>query len=293
LHLRFRVPVNPTDGSYSFSAQLQRRVFDSVQFQPTEGARMVAPGVFEVSGVPPGRYTVRASNATSGQMGQSTELDVQRDGQEVSETHNEPLASLKVSLKMPDGEPVPKSYFVALFGPGERMAGVQRGDASAQVTFENMAPGTYAIRVSAQNKIYSVTRTTSAVGASAGHDVTVGAGAAMEVTASVATGHVIIEGVVQKNGKALGGVMVALVPKDPDSHTELFRRDQSDLDGTFHVSDVIPGSYTVVAVEDAWGFEWRKPEVLARYVLHGQSLTVGELMRGSVHLPEAVEVQPR
>jgi uncharacterized protein (DUF2141 family) len=294
LHLRFRVPVNPTDGSYSFNGpQLQKRVFDSVQWQPVEGSRMVAPGVFEVSGVPPGRYTVRASNAISGQMEQSTELDLERDGQEVSETHNEPLASLKVSVTVPGGEPLPKAYFVALLGPHERAIGMRRGDASAPVTFENLAPGTYAIRVSAEGKAYSVTRTASEAGDAAGHDVTVGAGVAMEVTASVATGNVTIEGVVQKNGKPLAGVMVALVPKDPDSHIEMFRRDQSDLDGTFHAVDVIPGSYTVVAVEDAWGFEWLKPEVLARYVQHGQMLTVGELMKGSVHLPDPVEVQPR
>jgi hypothetical protein len=294
LHLRFRVPVNPTDGSYTFNApMLLKRVFDNVQFQPIEGGQMVAPGVFEVAGVPPGHYTVRARGATPGQMGQSTELDVQRDGQEVGETRNEPLASLKVLLKMPGGELVPKSYLVLLVGPDDRAIGMRRGEASAQVTFENLAPGTYAIRMSAEGKAYSVTRTTSAAGDSAGHDVTVEAGAAMEVTASVATGNVTIEGVVQKNGKPLGGVMVALVPKDPDNHAELFRRDQSDLDGTFHVADVIPGSYTVIAVEDAWGFEWRKPEALAQYVQHGQTLVVGELMRGSVRLPEPVKVQPR
>jgi len=33
--------------------------------------------------------------------------------------------------------------------------------------------------------------------------------------------------------------------------------------------------------------------VLARYVQRGQDLTIGELMKGSVHLPDPVEVQPR
>jgi hypothetical protein len=46
-------------------------------------------------------------------------------------------------------------------------------------------------------------------------------------------------------------------------------------------------------VEDAWGFEWLQPGVLARYVQHGQNVIIGEKMRGTVHLPEAVEVQPR
>jgi hypothetical protein len=54
---------------------------------------------------------------------------------------------------------------------------------------------------------------------------------------------------------------------------------------------VIPGTYTVVAVEDAWGFDWMKSGVLARYVKNGQSVVVGEKMHGVLKLPEAVVVQ--
>jgi len=35
--------------------------------------------------------------------------------------------------------------------------------------------------------------------------------------------------------KPVAGIMVALVPDDPEMHIELFRRDQSDFDGTFLV----------------------------------------------------------
>src|SRR5258708_19024840 len=101
------------------------------------------------------------------------------------------------------------------------------------------------------------------------------------------------EGFVKRGGKAASGAMVVLVPKDPERHQDMFRRDQSDLDGSFALPDVVPGSYTVVAVEDAWGFDWSKPTLLARYAEHGQTLIIGELIQGAVHLPEPVEVQPR
>jgi hypothetical protein len=91
----------------------------------------------------------------------------------------------------------------------------------------------------------------------------------------------------------MAGVMVILVPRDPESHQEMFRRDQSDLDGSFALRGVIPGGYTIIAVEDAWGVEWLQPSVLARYIRHGQNVTIGELKQGSVHLPDPVEVQPR
>ena len=37
--------------------------------------------------------------------------------------------------------------------------------------------------------------------------------------------------------------------------------------------------------------EWMQPGVLSRYAQHGQELTIGPLMRGTVHLPDPVEVQ--
>ena len=91
----------------------------------------------------------------------------------------------------------------------------------------------------------------------------------------------------------MAGALVILVPKDPESHQEMFRRDQSDLDGSFVLRGVIPGAYTIVALEDAWGYAWLQPGVLSRYLQLGQNVTIGELMEGSMHLPDPVEVQRR
>jgi hypothetical protein len=109
----------------------------------------------------------------------------------------------------------------------------------------------------------------------------------------LAGGVVTVEGLAKRGEKPMAGVMVILVPKDPESHQEMVRRDQSDLDGSFALLGVIPGTYTIVAVENAWNSEWLQPSVLSRYVQHGQNVTIGELMQGSVHLPDPVEVQPR
>jgi hypothetical protein len=65
----------------------------------------------------------------------------------------------------------------------------------------------------------------------------------------------------------------------PETHVDLFQRDQSDFDGTFLLRGVIPGMYTVVAVEDAWGFDWFKAGVLARDAQKGQNVIVAK-MRG-------------
>jgi hypothetical protein len=167
----------------------------------------------------------------------------------------------------------------------------QQGEASGEVSFGAVKPGKYGIVVVSPGRMYSVVKTSSSAGEVAGHEVNVASGATLEVTAELAVGEVGIEGVVEKNGKPVSGVMVALVPDDPEAHVELFRRDQSDFDGTFFLRGVIPGKYTLVAVEDAWGFEWLKAGVLARYAQHGQEVIIGERMRGVLRLPEAVEVQ--
>jgi len=84
--------------------------------------------------------------------------------------------------------------------------------------------------------------------------------------------------------------MVVLIPKNPEANHDLFRRDQTDLDSSFTLFNVSPGSYTVIAIEDGWDLDWAKPAVLARYGRGGQNLTVGTREKAIMHLPAPVNV---
>lgn len=44
---------------------------------------------------------------------------------------------------------------------------------------------------------------------------------------------------------------------------------------------MMPGTYTAVAVQDAWGADWMKPDLLAGYLQHGETVMVADGMRGS------------
>ena len=46
----------------------------------------------------------------------------------------------------------------------------------------------------------------------------------------------------------------------PELHRDLFRRDQSDLDGTFTLQGIVPGRYTVLAIEGGWELDWSERE---------------------------------
>ncbi len=291
LHLVFHVPV---DGQQGFSMPVfQKRVFDSLEYVQSEGAQSVAPGVYEVTGVPAGRYSVRLQEPKSGQLQQSSEMNLVQDVQELDTSRSEPAVRVKLSVKMPRQEPFPKQFYLALQNSRRQTVALKPVDVAGEATFEDLPAGKYAFLVFSPTKRYSVIRASSAGVEISGHDLNVTPGASLSLAVFLVDGVVTVEGFAKRGDKPVAGVMVALVPKDPESHLEMFRRDQSDFDGSFVLRGIIPGSYTIVAVEDAWGFQWMQPGVLGRYVQHGQNLTIGELMKGSVYLPDPVEVQAR
>jgi hypothetical protein len=56
---------------------------------------------------------------------------------------------------------------------------------------------------------------------------------------------------------------------------------------------VIPGEYTIVAIENGWDLDWSQPGVIARYLPNGEKLKVGTAAQGPVELSQSVAVQPR
>jgi Carboxypeptidase regulatory-like domain len=290
VHLTFRVPEDQLSGPRM--PQLRRRVFDTFEYVGYEGAQSTAPGVFELSGVPAGKYSVVLPDSQTGRPQQSSEIALDKDGQELDVSHAEAMASVKLSVKMPRQAPVSQQITMGLQDSRMRVIAANAIDAAGEVTFEGIPPGKYALVAFSPDKRYSVVRTVFSGVETSDHVLTLTAGSSLSGTVFLALGVVAVEGFVHRGGKPSSGVMVALIPKDPQSHLDMFRRDQSDSDGSFALPAVIPGTYTLIAVEDAWGFQWLQPDVLNRYLQHGQNLTIGELMTNTVHLPEPVEVQP-
>lgn len=81
-----------------------------------------------------------------------------------------------------------------------------------------------------------------------------------------------VEGTALRSEKGASGCMIVLVPENTRNLT-LYRRDQSDSDGTFALRSVLPGNYTVIAI-DSWDLEWTNPDVLKKYVANGVPLHV-------------------
>ncbi len=75
--------------------------------------------------------------------------------------------------------------------------------------------------------------------------------------------------------KPVAGAFVILVPDDMTNNEPLFRRSQTGTDGSFHFGQVIPGKYTVVAIQNNWNVEWAKPNVMQPYLAKGDVIEVG------------------
>jgi hypothetical protein len=300
LHVRVRTQGNPGEG-FVRTPMLEKMEFD-IQ-EPYNGEMMPGanPGEMEILGVAPGRYSIGEPNST-GMVVATGQVELGKDGQTLESKAAESAGTVKVKVKVKTarGEDVPEGTSLNLRDEHRRTIAFIAVSPDGTVDFDGVPPGKYTVLVNSQKPPqYTIGRMTlqGANGVQAveveGNDIVVGEGATVEINATLMAGIVSVEGVVKKDGKPVSGVMVALVPKNPRRHPERFRRDQSDMDGSFLVGGILPGTYTLIAVEDAWGFAWMKEGVLEKYLARGQQLNVGVMMNGKVTLPEAVEVQGR
>jgi hypothetical protein len=292
LHLLFHIPVGGQQQGFQVPV-LEKHVFDSVDYIPVQGVNPVSPGVMELTGVPAGKYTVRLP-AGQGQAAKFTEADIRNDGQELETNKAESAASMKLTMHLPNGEPAPKQLAVGLQDDRGQIAAFNPVGADGQVTFDDLAPGSYRIIAArTPEKAYAVGHILAENGQAVGPNVNVSEGAELQLNVTLIEGVASVEGFVKRGDKPASGIMVVLIPASPELQQDLFRRDQSDSDGSFSLPDIIPGTYTVTAIEEAWDFDWSQPSRLARYAQNGQSVTIGADKTGIIRLHEPIQVQPR
>jgi hypothetical protein len=181
---------------------------------------------------------------------------------------------------------------VGLIHPRAALRDFRPFNAKGEVEFPDVSAGTYDLRVLGGGKQYVIVGMSAEGAQVKGHTITVPAGASASVALTISAG-VEVQGVAKKAGKPFSEAMIVLVPKNPEENHDLFRRDQSDLDGTFSLRAVVPGSYTLVAIEDGWDLDWSRPEVITAYVKRGRSVQVGSDSSKPVVVKEAIEVQAK
>lgn len=102
-----------------------------------------------------------------------------------------------------------------------------------------------------------------------------------------------VEGYVRREGKPVGGSMVVLVPVNPMAGTDLFRRDQSDLDGSFVLNGVVPGNYLLIAVDEGWSLPWTDVAAMTKYLVGGIPIAVPLSVGAITTVKESLTPQTR
>jgi protocatechuate 3,4-dioxygenase beta subunit len=256
--------------------------------QQSFGTNLVQPrpGVLEITGLPPGHVNVSLRSA-HGEETHSLSMQLDADTS-INISSAAPPASLSGVVKMDDGSPAARTA-VEFRNPatGQQFGAEVKETGEFSLQGRSLASGTYDVSVGGPSA--EAVRSLSATGAKvSGRSIEVVAGQDVKLTIIVSKGTGRVSGVALKDGKPIEAVMVVLVPEISDHNLELFRRDQSDSDGSFTLPAILPGKYTVIAIENGWDLDWYTPGVLQKYLPAGERVEVSPDSK----LDVKVNVQP-
>jgi len=256
------------------SLQLAGTELEQLPVQPSPQM----PGYFEVSNVAPGEILFRS--AATGTGGFSLQATLQ---QVTSENRVDLSSSAAVSVS---GMivPVPRLSLEAngSVGGGQAFLSMTSADGRTTQMSQINAKGEFSMAVPAGKYIVALVppafahiASLQATGAEvSANSITLSPGTSVKLNIRALQADATISGTALKNGRPCAGAMIVLVPEDSTQSAALFHRDQSDSDGTFSMSPIIPGRYTLLAIENGWDLEWSKLSVLFPYLAAGAPLEI-------------------
>jgi hypothetical protein len=303
LHITLEAPRSD-DGSSPFPpATLHQSIFGARDLTETTSASMNSKqGLIEFSGVAPGRYELAMPDPP-----RVVDFDA-TISQQVDPASEIPTVSVTGTLQTYSGSALPGETLVTLdsLDPAHRENPIQTACVQGAFRFESVPPGSWQLSAFNSGGSLPVTAISTGSLSHSGDHVTV-RDHPLTLAVTIGLGETSIEGFAREIGasgvpsdrssslgwKGFPGVMMVLVPNSRPDWQALMRRDQSDSDGSFSLRDVVPGEYTVIAIQDGWALDWTDPQVLARYLPAGISVTVTGSSGKLVTLSGPVPVQPR
>lgn len=228
-------------------------------------------GETEISGLPPGNYDVNLHYFDSKGSTKRQSVTLTQSGN-LNLSTADTLEAVHGVVKFDDSPPQNAFLQFRDLGSGNSMGA--RVNENGEFSVQPEVPGRY-VAMLANAPGYAI-RSVSATGARvSGRTVEITGAQPVEVSILVSKGVGTIDGIVMDGDKPISGVMVVLAPEDISDNASLFRRDQSDSDGTFTLQDIAPGRYTAIAIRNGWDLEWGSADVLRPYLAHGTPVQIG------------------
>jgi hypothetical protein len=284
LHIEVDTP-RKQDGSIT-RAELRQTVFGNVIDAVRPGSLDASQsGTTEFNGVAPGHYEL-----AQGDPPRVVEMDATANLQ-VDPTLGV-ATTVRGTLRRAAGSALAEDCNLTLdpVDAIDRQSPIQSVCLHGAFTFPSVPPGLWQLSVEDAGTQFSITSITEASHTRAGGLISV-ADRPLSLIVSVVPGLTRVEGFARRDGKGVAGLMVVLVPHDLGATSALARRDQSDSDGSFTLRNVLPGQYTVVAIEDGWEIDWAEPAVIARYLPGGLAVTVSDNPGKLLTLTQPVPVE--
>jgi Carboxypeptidase regulatory-like domain len=280
LHVRVRLPVDQQGGS---SLMMSQSVFGQVE--PVNSfTQTIRNGVLEISGILPGHYDFTLShNGPDGSAAESTHFTGDVTGSTTELTPGEAESEVTVTGKVTAVDGKTPSGGITLRPARQGRAYSAMLDKAGEFDMK-VPPGDYEI-VGQIPQMY-LAQLTAEDGVVKNRVLTVKAGSTPKLDLLASKGFGQIDGVAKRGDQPDSGVMVLLAP---DDNPVLFRRDQSDSDGTFTLGNVVPGHYRLLAVERGWELEWANRDVLNAFLKKSVPVEV----HANDKLTRTVEVQSR
>ncbi|HEX9232946.1 MAG TPA: carboxypeptidase-like regulatory domain-containing protein [Candidatus Acidoferrum sp.] len=222
----------------------------------------ISPGEYEIAGLPPGEITFtiyqganpqEASRMFSANVSGDNTLDV--------------AASMAASANVA-GRVIQQSANADMGQAELTLAGEDNRTASTRLrkdgtfSFASLQAGTYKPYISFPHGAQYVQQLAASGAKVHGRQVTLDGVHEAQLTITLARGVGQLTGTAQLDGKPRAGAMVLLVPEFGENIEDDSRMDQSDSDGTFAISGILPGKYLLMAIDDGWDLEWFNPAVL-------------------------------
>jgi protocatechuate 3,4-dioxygenase beta subunit len=273
MHFLVRTPA--PDSEQNMGVSVTQTVTESSTIWVPAQVNPVAPGLIEVTGVPQGRFNLvlnsqRGSTAT--RRSQSVQIENDSD---VDVTRTSSSVVVSGVLRIEDGSPVPQPARVRLVISANGGIFDTAVSATGEFSFKDnpVEPGNYEIVIIEPQALF-IRNLTSENAKTSGRSFQIATAQDVSLRIHASKGNGRVTGVALQKDKPASGVMIVLAPLDSKSNPALFRRDQSDSDGSFVLNVVVPGRYTLMAIEDGWDLEWGDPAVLQKYLAGGESVLI-------------------
>lgn len=289
VHLRVKSngQTDPKAGITSFRVfpRVSQRIFDGtlISVMSSQSSCEGNRGC-DLTGIAPGHYIIEMTGAGNHyKRGWFKEMDLSGTV-ELDPSESPPLAAVSGAILFEGGRPSGRIDIVLINRATDEMLAAE---VTPQATFDfkdsEVRPGAYDVALNiAQGTQISSLQTNGARVNGKTLNLT---GGSVQLTVTATRSLARINGTVLRDDKPFAGAMVVLIPRDPVSDLIMFRRDESDSDGTFSLRDVLPGTYIVIALDNGWDLDWANPATLAPYMKNGLPVDISGETRLNIKVP--------